>query len=83
MLTSGRSIGFFIAIYWTVFYSLGFIIFFSLYSIFHKLIFHFINVVRRLVFLDILYSCIGPKFYIGSAVSFLLTFLIFSAGSTA
>ena len=81
ILTSRRSVGFFTDYYQAVFCGLGFIIFLSSYSIFRKLSLRSIYLVQHLILLAILYSYIGPKFPMGSSTSFLLTFLISSAGS--
>ena len=64
-LISRRSIGFFTSIHRAVFYSIGFIVFLSLYSIFHKLSFQSISLVYRLMFLAFFYGYIGPKLFMG------------------
>ena len=61
ILTGGRSIGFFTDFYQAGFYSIGFIVFFSLYSIFYKLFFRSISSIYCLIFLAFYYSCVGPR----------------------
>ena len=80
ILTGGRSIGFFTDFYQAVFYSIGFIVFFSLYSIFYKLSFQSISLVQRPVFLAFLYSYIGPKFSMGDIARLLLISQVSSTG---
>ena len=67
--------------YQAVFYSIGSIIFLSLYSIFHKLSFQSISLVQRPVFLAFLYSYIEPKYSVGDLGRSLLTSQVSSAGS--
>jgi len=56
--------GFFTDVYWAVFYSIGFIVFLSLYSIFRKLSFRSISLVYYLISLAFFCGYIGPKFSI-------------------
>ena len=75
ILTSGRFVGFFTDVPWTIFYSRGFTTLLSSYSIFRKLSFQSIYLVQRLIFLAVLCSCIGPKL-----AGLLLTSWVSSAG---
>ena len=78
--TSRRSVSFFMDIYQAVFYSIRFIIFLSLRSIFHKLSFLSISLVQRPIFLAFLYYYIGPKFSVEGLARLLLTSQVSSAG---
>ena len=78
ILIGGRSISFFTAGFRAVIYGLGFIILFSLFSIFRKLSFQSIHLVQRLMFLIVLY--IEAWVLIGSLTGSLLTSGVLIAG---
>ena len=73
-----RYIGFFIGFYWAVFYSIEFIVFLSLRSIFYKLSFWSISLVYYPIVLAFFYRYIGPKLSIGGLAGLLLTSLVSS-----
>ena len=70
ILTSRRSVSFFIAVFQAIFCGLGFTILFSLYSIFHKLSFWSMYLVQCPMFFIVLY--IKAQVLVGNLTSSLL-----------